>query len=266
MKLIKVIGLISLVCFTFFYTEKIMDVSMMQDDIMIEIMDNKELLDTKPINAIIQNDTIIPGRTGKEIDADKSYKEMKKIGFYEESLIIFKDVYPEVSIYNNYNKYIISGNGYEKKVALIYIVNNERNFKTIISNLNTKITFFVDTTFLINNINIIDNNYEFYNYGNNGKYTKDNLIIGNNIINNKANNNAMFCLFTEKNIDGLNACSNSKLLSIMPSINGSYSDIKNKLKNGSIILINNTGELNNIVRYINSKGYQIVGLSEVIKE
>jgi peptidoglycan/xylan/chitin deacetylase (PgdA/CDA1 family) len=56
------------------------------------------------------------------------------------------------------------------------------------------------------------------------------------------------------------------MLSIMPSINGNYNKIKENLKNGSIILINNTKELPNIIDYIKNKGYKIDTLSNVIKE
>ena len=56
------------------------------------------------------------------------------------------------------------------------------------------------------------------------------------------------------------------MLSIIPSINGNYNDIKNNIKNGSIILINNTKELPSIIDYIKNKGYKILPLSNIIKE
>jgi len=268
MKLMRAIGLISLICFTFFYTEKIIDVSLMQDDIMVEIKDRADEFYVAPRNAVINNKTIIPGKVGLEVDVEKSYRAMKKVGFFEESLLRYNEIYPEVSIYNNYNKYIIKGYQDEKKIALIYIINSENKLKSISNYLQTKITFFVDSSFLNNNIDMIYKlrRHEIYNYGNNGSYTKDNLIISNNIINNKANNNSIYCLFLEENQEYLENCSNSKMLAIMPSINGNYTDIKNNITNGSIILINNVLELNNIIRYIDGKGYEIAELSEIIKE
>ena len=56
------------------------------------------------------------------------------------------------------------------------------------------------------------------------------------------------------------------MLSIIPSIKGNYNDIKNNLQNGSIILINNSKELSNIIDYIKSKGYSILPLSNIITE
>lgn len=270
MKFIKFIGLMCLICFTFIYTEKIIDISIDQDEIMIKLKENENIYNIKPINAIIKDDTIIPGNIGKNIDIDVSYTKMKKIGYFEETLLTYKNIYPEISIYNNYNKYIINGNKSEKKVALIYIINNNTldNILNIIINKNIKMNFFIDSSLLNNNIDIINKlkNYEIYNYGNNGKYTKENLIITNNIINNKANNNSIYCLFLTKDSNSLNNCTQNKMLSIIPSINGNYNDIKNNLQNGSIILINNTKELPNIIDYIKNKGYTIDNLSNIIKE
>ena len=271
MKIIKLLGLICLICFTFIYTEKVIDVSINQDEIMIKLKEIENNYKMEAINAIIKNDTIIPGQIGKSINIEASYKEMKKIGYFEESLITYENIYPETSIYNNYNKYIISGNKKEKQVSLIYIISNNKtidNILSIIKNKQIPITFFIDTSFLNNNIEIIYtlNNYEIYNYGNNGKYTKDNLIITNNIINNKSNNNSIYCLFLNKNEESLNTCTNNKMLSIIPSITGNYNNIKNNIDNGSIIHITNTMELSNIIDYIKNKGYNIVPLSNIIKE
>lgn len=271
MKLIKLLGLICLICFTFFYTEKIISISIEQDEIMIKLKEIENKYKIEPINAIIEEDTIIPGKKGQYLDLDTSYKQMKKIGYYEESLLNYKHIYPTNSIYNNYNKYIINGNPYYKKVSLIYIINNDKTINDIINiikNKNIDISFFIDSSYLNNNINIISklNNYEIYNYGLSGTYTKDNLIITNNIINNKSNNNSSYCLFLKKNINSLNNCTNLKMQSIIPSINGNYNDIKNNLKNGSIILINNTKELSNIIDFIKSKGYTLTSLSNIIFE
>lgn len=244
---------------------------MEQDEIMIKIKEEENNLNINPINAIIENDTIIPGNTGKDIDIEASYKSMKKIGYYDQSLITYQKVYPEISIYNNYNLYIIKGNTQNKLVSIIYILNNNKTLNTItdsINKYNININFFIDSTYLYNNINLIDTltNNEIYNYGSNGKYTKDNLIITNNIINNKSNNNSKYCLFLKKDDNSLNNCANNKMLSIIPTINGNYNDIKNNIQNGSIILINNTKELSNIIDYIKTKGYLISSLSNIVKE
>ena len=248
MKFIKLLGLICLICFTFIYTDKIIDVSLEQDEIMIKLKEIENNHKIEPINAKIEDDTITPGKVGKYIDIDESYKQMKKIGYYEESELKYELIYPEISIYNNYNKYIITGNTQNLEVSLIYIITNNKtidNILNIVTKKNIKITFFIDSTFLYNNISIINKlkDYEIYNYGNLGIYTNENLLIGNNIINNKSENNSTYCLFLKKNIESLNVCSNYKMLSIIPSINGTYQDIKQSMSKGSTIIINNTKEI-----------------------
>ena len=182
MKVIKIIGLFCLFCISFFYTEKVIDVALNQDEIMIKIKDYAKTYNIEPKNATIYNDTIIPGNIGRFVDDENSYKQMKKIGYFEPSLMVYKNVYPEVSIYNNYNKYIINGNTLGKSVSLIYILSNSNTIDNVINVINKyhfKMNFFIDSSYLNNNINIIDKiKYnEIYNYGNNGIYTKDNLII-----------------------------------------------------------------------------------------
>ena len=271
MKFIKFIGLLCLICFTFIYTEKIISISEEQDEIMINLKEIEKNTKINPTEAIITNDEIIPGHVGKYLDINTSYHKMKKIGYFEKSLLTYKNIYPASSIYNNYNKYIISGNKSKKQVSLVYIIKNDKtldNVLNIIKNKNSTISFFIDSNFLNNNIDIINkiNPYEIYNYGSNGKYTKDNLIITNNIINNKSNNQSTFCLFINKDSESLNNCANTKMLSIIPNIEGTYNNIKQNLQNGNIIHITNTKELSNIIDYLKTKGFNIVPLKENIKE
>ena len=56
------------------------------------------------------------------------------------------------------------------------------------------------------------------------------------------------------------------MYTILPNIIGDYEDIKKEITNGSIILLNNSNNLNIIIKYINSKGYQITPLSNLLKE
>lgn len=271
MKFIKTVGLLSLICFTFFYTEKVMDMATLQDDIMIKLNDVKEQYYKEPVNASINDKYIIPGRVGSEIDINGSYFSMKKLGYFDENLLIYQNVYPEISIYNNYNKYVVSGNVYEKNIALIFIINNRNVLDNVLDTIKSKkinISFFVDSKFLNSNMEILNliKGYEVYNYGNNGVYTMDNLIIFNNIIKNKTKVDNKFCLFLKEEDKSLNNCASSKIFSIMPSVSGGYNEIKNNLSNGSIILVNNSKELGNIIQFVNSKGYNICKLVDIINE
>ena len=78
----QIVGIISLLCFSFIYTEKTVTVVKEFDDIMIQIKEQNELYKILPTEATIADDTIIPGLNGSEIDIDKSYSKMKRYGKY----------------------------------------------------------------------------------------------------------------------------------------------------------------------------------------
>ena len=92
------------------------------------------------------------------------------------------------------------------------------------------------------------------------------LNIDNTIINRISKNKSIYCLSMEKNNDTLSICNKKKMYVVIPSIVGDYLDIKNNLTNGSIILLNDMNNLDIIVKYINSKGYMIVPLEELLTE
>ena len=75
-KLFQILGLISLICFSFFMTEKTALVVSDMDEIMIEIKANYKNYKTEAINAIIEDNTIIPGICAKKVNINKSYKNM----------------------------------------------------------------------------------------------------------------------------------------------------------------------------------------------
>ena len=49
-------------------------------------------------------------------------------------------------------------------------------------------------------------------------------------------------------------------------LDNSRADVKNNISNGSIILLNNINNLDIIIKYIKSKGYDIVPLEELLTE
>ena len=269
MKIIKYLGLFLLICFTFFYTEKVVNVINNNDELMIDIKDRAINYEIEAIDAVIDNDTIIPGKYGKVVNIDKSYYNMKSSKVFNDKLLFYDIVKPNISLKDNNDKYIICGNPKFKNVSLIYILNNniESNIN-LINSINYRINIFLNYEFMLKNINMLNslNNHDIYNYGNDAIYTEDNVIMGNNIINNRTNNRSIYCLARTRNDNTINMCSKNRMYTIIPSIDRNYSDIKSNIKNGSIIMINNIKELDVIVNYINSKGYNIVSLSELLSE
>lgn len=271
----KLTGLLVLFFFSFFYTEKVINVITEQDEIMIKIKENEEKNNIPSTNAIINKNTITPGLSGKEINIDKSYKEMKKLGTYNENMLVYTKVLPEVSINNNKNKYIRSGNKNFTEVSLIFKINKNTDLQkllTLLDKNNTKANFFISYEYLEKHINEIEKkkNIEYYNYGKNGTYNDEIILIANNIISKKSNP-ANICLTETNTNNTLKICSENEQFTIYPEIiNGTINSIKSKINNGCIISfeVTNTtlNELPLIINYINSKGYTISLLSELINE
>ena len=157
----------------------------------------------------------------------------------------------------------IKGNNNKNKVALLYILNSNE-FEALI-NLDN-ITLFISHNYLtINNINRLKNK-EIYTYGNNCIYNDKVLTIDNAIIERASKNKSIYCLAKEKNKDILEICNKKNMYVVLTNIIGNYMEIKNNLSNGSIILLNNLNNIQVITKYINSKGYEMVALSELLEE
>ena len=250
-----------------------MEVVKEKDSLMIEIKNNINNYKVDSVNAIIEEDTIIPGISGKTINIDKSYKKMKKYGIFNDNLIEYDVVKPDVSIDNNLDKYIIKGN---EDIYLVFILNDVKYINDFVNVINeAKINIFIDNKIITNNLDVLYKirNYELYNYGNNGNYTNELILMNNNIINNIANNKSNICLNIDKDNDNLNICKKNNMYSINPLIfesNDNYNNIKNNIQNGSIVSLNinkkNVEEINNIINYIMKKGYKLNYLSKLVEE
>lgn len=276
--IIKLIGLFALIGFSFFYTDKVIEVIREEDEIMIELTSVIDIYKVEPVNATIIGNTIIPGLKGRTINITKSYNKMKINGLFNKNLIIYDNILPNTSIENNKDKFIVKGNNNKQMISLIFILDNDKYFNTINNILNSKeviANYFVDYTYLINNSTMIKEieNHEFYSYGDNGEYTPDNLLFSNNLLSRIRGNDAIYCLSSNINKDVLSLCSKNNLYTITPTVIGSinpYAMVKNNLSSGSIILLNmnneTINELSTIIDYIKGKGFKIGALSTLLSE
>lgn len=276
--IIKTIGLLTLIVFSFFYTDKVIEVIREEDKIMIELENIKDSYKIEPINAIITGNTIIPGINGREVNIDESYKRMKANGIYNKNFLVYKKIIPNINLKNINDKFIINGQNNKQMVSIIFILYNNKYLNKIEEIIKTKditINYFVTYEYLMTHSTEIKemNNHEFYSYGDNGKYTPDNLLFSNNLISRISNNNAIYCLASNMEEEILKLCSENKFYTITPNIianKNPYNTIKNNLNNGSIILlsINNETlkELPIIIDYIKGKGMKIEGLSKLLNE
>lgn len=277
-KIIQSIGLMSLICFSFMYTDKVMEVVSEKDTLMIEIENEKDNYYIDVIEATIEEDTIIPGINGRKVDVKESYNNMRELGTFREDKLIYYITYPKILLSNNYDKFIINGNKTKREVSIIFKIINDNyldDFFKIISKHNIKVNLFVDSSYLNKNIKYLTEleTIELYGYGNNGIYTHDNIITTVNIISNKTNNKKNFCLSEDKNKETIKICSKDKYNTIYPSIIGNdsaYNKIKTNVGNGSIISLEinkkTLTELPNIIEFIKGKGLEINYLSDLLSQ
>ena len=81
-KVYQILGVIVLMLFSFYYTDKSIDIIRQTDPIMREIKATNKKYRTKSVSAKVKGNTVIPGLNGVDIDYNKSYKKMKKYGKY----------------------------------------------------------------------------------------------------------------------------------------------------------------------------------------
>ena len=270
----KKLLIILLLLFSFFYTNKSISIIRNQDPLMKEIINNKSKFEIKSVSAIIKDNTIIPGKNGKEVDLEKTYTKMKQYGTYNESLTVFKETKPTISIEDNYDKLITSGNKDYKNISFIFKVEKDTNLNKLLSILNyhnIQVTFFIDGLYIENNDlnNLSNHQIELLSYNN----TIDEITFTSALsyLSYKTKKSPKYCLEDNNNI--INLCKNINLHTVKPTIiieKDPYKEIKNNLKNSSIILIpiNNYiyDNLSTSILYIKSKGYNFLTLSDLLSE
>ena len=271
--LYRLIVLLFLV-FSFYYTNKIIEFLKEKDPIMKDIRKTDDKYKVESIDALIIDNNIIPGKVGKEIDYKKSFSKMKQYGAYNETLTVLKDVKPVVSIDDNYDKYIISGNKEKRSVALVFKVYKDTNINSLLSILNrnkVNANFFIDGTFLEKNIILLKSmkNHELNILSYNNELDKSLFETSISYLENILEKDVNYC-YGE---DVLKLCSKLKLHTIKPSLvihNNLYREVKNNIDNSMIISIDinnyNLKELSSTIDYIKGKGYKIVLLSDLLNE
>lgn len=277
---LTIVGICLLTVFSFYYTNKLIEFSKSKDPIMIEIMKNKDDYNKLSIDALINNNYIIPGSEGLEVDVDKSYTKMKKLGKYNDNLYVYDVVKPTISIKDNYNKFVINGNTTKKEVSLIFKVNdlkNIENINKILFNNNVSATFFIDGNIKDDDINILkildeSNNY-FGNLGYNKKYSIKTIKYTNALLDRIDDDNHNYCYVEKDDINVLKTCSEVKMYTIKPMVVSNifpFTYIKQNLENGKIFSLDTNSytlkQLDLIIKYVRQKGYDFVTLEEILNE
>lgn len=237
---------------------------------MIKIKKNYKLYEKKGENAVILKDKIIPGISSKVVNIKKSYKSMKKNNRYDPNYYVYDKYKPKISIENNKNKYIYKGNSKKKIVSLNFIVDNKNTIENIINildNNNVKATFFINDTFLKNNLS-----YASY-------ISKKGYVIGINKSNNYNSTNKLirkiikqkniFCKYYDKK--SVENCLSINGYTVGGNIinNDYYELVKDNLYSGNIFIFEGNEVINSlykIIFYIKSKGFKIDNLNNQLLE
>lgn len=279
-KFFEIIGILTLMIGSFVYTEKVGTTAKLSDELLTEIKSKKDGYKENAIEPIIDDNTIIPGINGKEVDVDKSYEAMSKIGYFESKLLVYKPLKVENSLDKNKDKYVINGNNTKMDVTLLFKVGNNDDITNIIKLLEVKkvkATFFIESKYLEKHhnqiIKLVQNGHTIGNLSNNEDYEDSDFVWMKTIITNIGPQIYNYCYTEKPNKKILKICAIQNSITIMPQIiikNKPYLNIKKQILPGSIISLDVNSELNSqievILNYITSKGYNLKSLEELLKE
>ena len=205
-----------------------------------------------PVDAIIYNDTIIPGINGKEVNKQASLIKMEEFGAFNDTYLIYNKVKPNISLDDYKDKVIIRGNPSKRSIALILEENSNLEEYLLNKNIKYSIIATLNTT--------LSQNKDYIN----GEKDQNKASDLNSLLNKKKINKKI-CLVNYSNID---FCKNKKYFIIKPSIELNNLTFNN-INNGEIILItqNTTlDSLNNLIIKANHLDLSFVSLSELIAE
>lgn len=245
-----------LVLLSFYTTNKTANLVRNQDPILKEIRNISLEKKEDFVNAVIEDDYIIPGMYGSIIDELKSLAKMKEQDVFNNLYLVSQPIKPDISLSDNLDKIIVKGNSKKQQVSFVIDENSSKKIKDYLvknsikaSLLITKDNFSKDSYFeQINN--------DFKNYKELDKTLKKNKINTNICVLDNNNSNLKFCKSKKKYL-------------VKPGMfldNANIIEIKTKLDSGSIIYIKDATYLDCLVEYIKSKDLKIVPLSQLISE
>lgn len=254
---LKYIGVVIFTLFSFYYTDKVIELSEYNNTILVSINDFAKDNDRECMEGQINEDGIILGLSGLTVDKNKSYSNMKGIGFRED-LVEYKKNKCILNKEDNKDKYIISSNKYKNNIALVIDTDNLEYYEgmlEIAKRENVKLNI------LTNN-----NNFDKLSY-------KENILLktnSDNIKNFKKKISNFYCV-KYNYFDVIKYCEKEDINSIKIK---NYIDsdlllnIKKNLDKGQIYFIKensfNLNELSSTIKYIKSRGYNIISIDELL--
>ena len=252
-KFVKGLGLISLMLFSFYYTEKIALYMRLKTTLMQDIIKLQHKKNIKPVSAIISDNYIIPGINGLEIDINSSYSNMNINNKIDEKLLYYKQVKPYISLEDNKDKIINKGNPTKKSLSIII---DDKDLLTFFINHNIKCNYLINTIppKYFKNVEYVNDGIDNYSQIEKS-LNKNNLNHNLCIIN---NNNEKVCHLNNKYL-------------IKPSYIINNSNIVaylKKISSGDILYINNLSidNVKILLKEIDYHNHKIAYLSTLISE
>lgn len=245
-----------LVLLSFYTTNKTANLVRNQDPILKEIRNISLEKKEDFVNAVIQDDYIIPGMYGSVVDELKSLSKMKEQDVFNNLYLVSQPIKPDISLSDNLDKIIIKGNSKKQQVSFVIDENTSKKNKDYLVKNSIK------ASLLITKDNFSKDSY-FEQINNDFKNYKE---LDKTLKKNKTNTN--ICVLDNNN-SNLKFCKSKKKYLVKPGMfldNANIIEIKTKLDSGSIIYIKDATYLDCLVEYIKSKDLKIVPLSQLISE
>lgn len=223
--------------------------------IMKTIIKEENNYNIEPINAIINDNTIIPGINGKKVNRKKSLNKMEEFSSFNDLYLIYDEVRPTISIQDNKDKIIVRGNPNKRNVSLI--IENNDNTINFLDNQNIKYTIIYDHQIKI------DNNKNYIN----GEKNENNFKTNETILKKHKLNNKI-CLIDYSNEK---ICRDKNYLQVKytKKISNSYMNYLENVESGDIILITENIKIDTVKMLLNKiskSDLSIVYINELISE
>ena len=248
----RYIGLIILISFSFYYTDKVSKLAYNKNNLVKQIKEVQVFYNKEALNAQIdfQENTIIPGLYGKKINITESYLNMNDFKTFNDNYLIYKRVKPQKSLKDNLDKFIISGNKSKRNVSII--ISDNKNVKNYLNSNGIVYSCISDEKDDCQNIiNSASNNTDF------------------KLLNRFLKKSNRFCLQGFSNIDLCKKYNYYLLKTNTILKNYNLSEVKSNLENGSIILLTKYARVDDIVlllREIEYRDLKVVSLKKLVSE
>ncbi len=255
MKYFKYALVITLCVFSFYASDRLILYVENLSPLMKEIKMYEDSLYESPVNAIIEDNTIISGKNGRELNKRESYLKMNDFGSFNETFFVYDYIKPDISLKDNLDKIII-GNVDNSKIALIV---DNKNVEKYLEEENIKFAKVIDSCDEISSKNIT--------YINGGSNEDDFTDIKYCL--KKSDLNKNIC---DVDTSHYASCINNKSYIVKSSgviKSNNISKEINNINGGTIVKINPNLTLNEFKVYLSKIKYnnlEIIDLLDLIKE